>query len=276
MKRTAILILLCIVHNALCISPVRAQKETRIALDLKGLQAEDSLTLSWGTFNKPASPLILQASVQEAQALRIPLNEPRLIIIGLKGYAGGYELLASPDEDIRVSGRVHKGKNGRHPSLEFPRIKVDGAAWHLPYESAMAEYMLHLDSLTTSINNDFHEVQRLIRKAKEEKDEQTIAYMYQTLQGKDYINRMTTNYADMNNYLKEVVLRQKDNFLAPLLMLRFGGNLDKSAQSLYDALSDEAKQSYYGREVKDAVYPPTMVGTIAPTVAVMTHHMGHT
>ena len=270
MKRLAILILLCIMHCALCISPAQAQKESRIILDLKGLQTNDSVTLSWGTFNKPTSPLILQVSAQDLQPLRIPLNEPRLIIIGLKGYAGGYELLASPDEDIHVSGRVHKSKSGKRPAVDFPKVVVNGASWQLPYQSAMAEYLMHFDSLTSDVSNSFRDVQRFIRKAKEEKNEQAIADMYQTLEGKNYIGRVADNYANMSKYFKEVVLRQRDNFLAPLLMLRFGGNLDKKDRPLYDAMSDEAKQSYYGREVKDAVYPPSMLGNIAPTVAVMT------
>ena len=147
---------------------------------------------------------------------------------------------------------------------------VTGAVWHAPYQNAMTDYMLHLDSLTTAVSNDFREVQRIIKHAKENKDEQAIADMYQTLQGKEYIGRVTDNYAEMNDYFKSIVLQQKDNFLGPLLMLRFGGNLGKSEQPLYDALSDEAKQSYYGREVKDAVYPPSMIGNIAPTVTVMT------
>lgn len=252
-----------------------AQKEARITLDLKGLQTGDSITLSWGTFNKPTSPLILQvAGKQEEQALRIPLNESRLIIIGLKGYAGGYELMASPDEDIRISGRVHKSKNGHRPTVEFPKINVTGAAWQVPYQNAITEYLLHLDSLTSGIGNDFHDVQKFIKRAKEEKNEQAIADMYQTMVGKEYIGRITGNYVELHEYYKTMILKHRQNFLAPLLMIRFGKNLDKNQRALYDAMSDEAKQSYYGREVKDVVYPPTMLGNIAPTVAVMTHEKG--
>ncbi len=251
-------------------SALYAQREARINLALKGLQNGDSLTLSWGTFNKPTSPLILQVGSQEAQALRIPLNESRLIVIGLKGFGGGYELLASPDEDITVSGRIHKDKSGRKPIVEFQKINVTGAAWQLPYQNAVSEYLLHIDSLTTSVANDFRDVQKFIRRAKEEKNEQAIADMYQTMVGHEYIGRVTSNYTALNNYYKATVLRQKDNFLAPMLMLRFGGNIDKTQRPLYDAMSEEAKQSYYGREVKDYVYPPSMLGNIAPTVAVMT------
>ena len=245
-----------------------AQKEARITLDLKGVQAEDSVTMSWGTFNKPTSPRILQVNANEKQTIRIPLNEPRLIIVGLKGYSGGYELLASPDEEITLSGRIRKDKSGRRPMAEFQKMTITGAGWQVPYQNAVAEYLWHLDSLNASMSDDFRDIQKFIRKAKEEKNEQAIADMYQTMVGSEYIERVMGNYANMKDYYRTVVLRQKDNFLAPMLMLRFGGNIDKSQQSLYDALSETARQSYYGREVKDLVYPPTMMGNIAPTVTV--------
>ncbi len=251
-----------------------AQREVRISINLKGLQTGDSITLSWGTFNKPTSPLILQVGAQEEQTLRIPLNEPRLIIIGMKGYSGGYELLASPNEEIQVSGRVHKIKNGHRSSIEFPRMQVTGAEWHMPYQAAVADYLYHIDSLATSASNDFHDVQKFIRRAKEEKNEQAIADMYQTMVGREYVERMTSNYTSLNDYYKTMILRHKDTFLAPMLMLRFGGNIDKTQRPLYDAMSEAAKQSYYGREIKDAVYPPSMLGSIAPTVAVMTRERG--
>ena len=251
-----------------------AQKEARITLDLKGTQAGDTITLSWGTFNKPTSPLILQVGTQEVQTLRIPLNEPRLILISMKGFSGGYELLASPDEDITISGRIRKEKIGRKYVIEFNKISVSGTEWHTPYQNAVADYMFHIDSLQTGISNDFQDIQKFIKRAKENKDEQSIADMYQTIVGKEYIGRVTDNYSDIHAFFEHIVMLHKDNFLGPLLMLRFGGTPDRNDRHLYEAFSDEAKQSYYGREVKDAVYPPTMVGNVAPTVAVMTKDGG--
>ncbi len=263
-KTTICLILLCLTTLAM------AQREVHICLDLKGLQNSDSLTLSWGATNKPLTPLILSVGALEQGTLRIPLNEPRLIIIGLKGCSGGYELLASPNENIQVSGRIKKSKANKRQIVEFSRVEVNGASWHLPYQSAIAEYLYHIDSLETAITENFEDVQKIIKKAKEEKNEQMIADMYQSNQGQGYIQNVTNKYSDINAHFKKVVLKQKNNFLAPLLMLRFGGQLEKKDQALYDALSDEAKQSYYGREVKEAVYPPSMLGNTAPTVAVMT------
>lgn len=266
MKRLAFFVFL--LHSSLFALHTFAQKEARITIDLKGVQAEDSVTMSWGTFNKPTSPLILQVGANDKQTIRIPLNEPRLIIVSLKGYTGGYELLVSPDEDITLSGRIRKDKSGRRPKVDFPKMTVTGASWQTPYQQAVAEYLFHLDSLNESISDDFRDIQKLIRKAKEEKNEQSIAEMYQTIVGHEYIERVTSNYSNMKDFYRTVVLRQKENFLAPMLMLRFGGNIDKSQQSLYDALSEAARQSYYGREVKDLVYPPSMMGNIAPTVTV--------
>ena len=272
MKRIALLIICAFSHFLVFNS--FAQREARISISLKGLEKGDSIILSWGTFNRPTSPKILQVGAQDEMTLRIPLNEPRLIILGMKGYNGGYELLASPDENIELSGRVHKTKNGHRSTIDFPRMQVTGAQWHVPYQAAVADYLYHVDSLATNVTNDFRDIQKFIRKAKEEKDEQAIADRYQTMVGREYIGRMTNNYTSLNDYYKTMVMRHKDSFLAPLLMLRFGSTIDKSQRALYDAMSDAAKQSYYGREIKDAVYPPSMLGSIAPTVAVMTRDRG--
>ena len=87
---------------------VQAQKEVSLTIDLKGgLTAKDTLTLSWGAINKSMNPLILQHAALDVSPIVLPLTEPRLIIVGLKGYVGGYELIAQPGEKIVMTGRIH-------------------------------------------------------------------------------------------------------------------------------------------------------------------------
>ena len=79
----------------------QAQKEVSLTIDLKGtITAKDTITLSWGAINKSMNPLILQHPALDISPIDLPLTEPRLIIIGLKGYVGGYELIAQPGEKM--------------------------------------------------------------------------------------------------------------------------------------------------------------------------------
>lgn len=245
----------------------QAQKEVSLTIDLKGtITAKDTITLSWGAINKSMNPLILQHPALDISPIDLPLTEPRLIIIGLKGYVGGYELIAQPGEKINITGRIRKDDLKKVSEVVFSRIHVKGAAQQNEYLSIIKEYQEFIDSVDTEVFNEYKDVQRLIENAKKNKDEQAIADMYQTLHGQSYIDRVMSTFQERQDYMKSIVAAHSDSFMGPLLLLRFAGRLDKEDRPLYNRMSDEAKISYYGREVEDEVYPPTLVGDMVPTL----------
>ena len=246
---------------------VQAQKEVSLTIDLKGgLTAKDTLTLSWGAINKSMNPLILQRAALDVSPIVLPLTEPRLIIVGLKGYVGGYELIAQPGEKIVMTGRIRKDELKKVSEVIFSRMHVKGAARQNEYQTIIKEYQEFTDSLDTEVFNEYKDVQRLIENAKKNKDEQAIADMYQTLHGQSYIDRVMNTFQERQDYMKHIVAAHNDSYMGPLLLLRFAGRLDKEDRPLYNRMSDEAKISYYGREVEDEVYPPTLVGDMVPTL----------
>ncbi len=256
---TALLCLLCL--------PGRADNEVRMHLDIKNLEKGDTLCLSWGAMNKSMSPLIMQLT-PKTDTLSIPMNEPRLIVIGIKGMEGGYELVAAPGENIDVTGHLHIDNMGKRPRAEFRKIKVKGARYQQEYEAILTNYIYHLDSLDTDIDLDFKGIKKIIFWAKNKNDEQAIADMYQTREGQDYIDRVASNFNDKNKFLEQLISGHSDTFIGPMLMLRFGGRLTPEQYSLYESMSEEAKNSYYGREVRDEVAPSALRGSMAPTVTV--------
>jgi len=272
--------------------PIIAQNEVVINLNLKsntaftlgGATEDDTLTISWGAINKSTSPLITQRGLHEEEPIIIPINEPRLILIGLKGCVGEYELVAAPGENITVSGRVIKEAQetsitlaGRTIRAEynkkipvfFKKMKVKGAYWQAPYEKMCKRYQYHRDSVEAQINHDFALERQAIENAKKTGNEEAIAAMYRTKNGQRYIDRVMGDFEEHGNFFYDLVYNYRNNFLGPLAMLRFGGRLSKNYRFMYELLSDEARQSYYGREVADEVNPPTLIGDIAPTVTVV-------
>ncbi len=253
---------------AFACSLCQAQNEVKVKFDIKGVGKEDSISVQWGAINKSMNPFITQLDSQ-TDTLRLPLNESRLIVIGIKGIDGGYELVASPGEDIEVTGRLRIDNTGKKPRAEFRKMKVKGSQYQPTYNRILTNYIYHLDSLDTDIDQDFKGVKKIIFWAKHKNDEQAIADMYQTREGQDYISRIISNFNNKNNYLDQLISEHKDNFIGPMLMLRFGGRLTPNQYSLYESLSPEAQNSYYGREVRDEVAPMSYVGSLAPTVTVL-------
>lgn len=251
---------------ALCSMTAQAQKELVIKVQLKNYQPTDTLTLSWGANNKSMNQVITTITQSnDNEEITIPLNEPRLLVLAMKRNSGSLDILASPGETISISGRL-RGNSSQKNTLD--KVKVTGASLQTEYTTIVEKFNEKLDSLDKALNNDFGDIISLMARSKETKNEQNIADMYKTQHGKQYVNRVTEIYNEKNLSLERVVGTYKNNFMGPLLMLKLAGRLDKSYRLLYDMLDENAKQSYYGREVKDEVYPPTLVGDMAPTVTV--------
>lgn len=247
---------------------INAQSTSSLSFDLKGVAEADTLLIQWGANNKSMNPLIGKKSVGDTSSFSIPLDEPRLIVLSIKGWQGNYELLLSPGEKVEISGRVKKNSDGKGLSASFNKLHVKGAARQDQYLQIMKTYEQHQDSIDLSVFNEYKDVYRLIEKAKANNDEQAIAEMYQTLHGQSYVDRVIQTFQERQNYMRQTVDAYADSFLGPMLLLRLAGPLDKSWQPQYDRMSEAARQSYYGKAVHDEVYPQTVLQDKASSISV--------
>ncbi len=259
---------LLFIAACLSLQPSLAKEKAVVRLALKGLERTDTVILQWGATNKTTLPLIMQQGAQKQMAFNVELDEPRLIVLGLKGNLGGYDIMAAPGEEINVTGSVKKKKTDRQREVQFQSIKIDGARYQSAYTDALRTLNARFDSIDASLYNEYRDVRKLIQQAKENNDEQAIAQMYQTLHGESYVTRVIQSYEDRQNLLREAVLAHRDNFMAPLLLLRLAGRLDESYRPIYNQMSDEARNSFYGHEVQEEVNPTTLVNRKAPAVLV--------
>ncbi|MBQ2459782.1 MAG: TlpA family protein disulfide reductase [Bacteroidaceae bacterium] len=245
-----------------------AQNDASLCLKLKGLEPTDTLTLEWGATNKTTSPTFAQQGAKGENNFSISLQEPRLILVGVKGYAGEYEIVLSPGEKASVTGLVKKKRNEKHNDVFFQKMHANGAKHQAAYEKALHVYKQHQDSIDIKVFNEYKDVHRFMEKAKHDNNEEAIAEMYQTMHGESYIDRVMNTFLEREHFLYETVEKYSGDFMGPLLLLRLAGRLDKSYQPLYDKMGEGAKNSAYGREVKEEVYPLTLVGTKALPVTV--------
>lgn len=249
----------------LCMLPLAAsaQKEVVLHFNLKNVQPKDTLSLLWGANNKSVTPLITTVIPSEVKEVTLPLNEPRVVVLSAKGANAGLEMLLSPGEDVTISGRL---RNTSH--YLFDKLKVKGADKQWEYIETIKLFQSTSDSIDEQVKTEFKDVIRTITNSKAANNEQAIADLYQTKRGKDYVERVISAYQERQTVFEDIVADHKNTFMGPLLMIRLMGRLSKNYREMYNGLSDAAKLSYYGREVKDEVYPPTLIGDIAPTVTV--------
>lgn len=56
--------------------------------------------------------------------------------------------------------------------------------------------------------------------------------------------------------------------MGPMLLLSLNGNLTENHQAIYDAFSQKAKESQYGKEVDNELHPSSLLGKQAPQIEV--------
>lgn len=87
------------------------------------------------------------------------------------------------------------------------------------------------------------------------------AYKQMAADEKDFFDTVEKSYT-------QLFTDNKDSFWAPLMMLNLFGYMTPAQRPLYEQLSDEAKNSYYGKKVYQELYPAGQVGKKVPDFTV--------
>lgn len=238
--------------------------ETTLSVSLRGLKHPETLVLRKGATNKDVIPRYTQENYENKKIVfRINLDEPTLLRLRLPKKEGYYEILAAPNENIKISGRiVIKDK------LHFRGMKIEGAAYQNEFQLAKNTYEAYNDSIEDVIKGQFKSLIRKIREAENIGNKQAIDSIYQTERGQQYVERVLQGYQLRNEVVNELALRYKNSFMGPMLLLSLNGNLTENHQAIYDAFSQKAKESQYGKEVDNELHPSSLLGKQAPQIEV--------
>lgn len=238
--------------------------ETTLSVSLRGLKYPETLVLRKGATNKDVIPRYTQENYENKKIVfRINLDEPTLLRLRLPKKEGYYEILAAPNENIKISGRiVIKDK------LHFRGMKIEGAAYQNEFQLAKNTYEAYNDSIEDVIKGQFKSLIRKIREAENIGNKQAIDSIYQTERGQQYVERVLQGYQLRNEVVNKLALRYKNSFMGPMLLLSLNGNLTENHQAIYDAFSQKAKESQYGKEVDNELHPSSLLGKQAPQIEV--------
>lgn len=238
--------------------------ETTLSVSLRGLKHPETLVLRKGATNKDVILRYTQENYENKKIVfRINLDEPTLLRLRLPKKEGYYEILAAPNENIKISGRiVIKDK------LHFRGMKIEGAAYQNEFQLAKNTYEAYNDSIEDVIKGQFKSLIRKIREAENIGNKQAIDSIYQTERGQQYVERVLQGYQLRNEVVNKLALRYKNSFMGPMLLLSLNGNLTENHQAIYDAFSQKAKESQYGKEVDNELHPSSLLGKQAPQIEI--------
>ena len=191
------------------------------------------------------------------------MEEPRAVHLLVKDAYGSRSLMLE-NTRMEVTGKVMpKKESDGGISYNLSSLSVKGSPLSVRYDSLLAarEY---LDSLYTANAHKFAAFDSLMLVAYQAKNQTEIQKLRQSEEGKARAKADQAFFGTVDSLYHQVVMANKDSFWGPLMMISFTSYLSEDMKPWYEALSPAAKQSYYGRKVKEELYPAGKEGTKVP------------
>lgn len=196
--------------------------------------------------------------------------EPRMFYVSVK-QIGGLKLMAENGDRVTFTGKATL--NGERYRIEEQAVK--GSATHELYLQKTAPRG-KLDSLYTAYTEANREVSAEMGKARQAKDAERIKEISES----DAYKKLETDehnfFTTVEATIKGIIMDSKDSWWGPMLMLDMMTRFEEPQKAWYEEFSQEAKDSYYGKIVKEDLYPVGFVGQRLPDFTLTDDNGGET
>ncbi|WP_320168074.1 TlpA disulfide reductase family protein [Mangrovibacterium marinum] len=189
--------------------------------------------------------------------------EPRLYFLVLGDKEDYFQLMVE-NNSISVKGTVKKrpGNDGA-TTQAFDKMEVTGSESHNYFKSQMA-VREGLNKLFEEKNERYADVQAMYGKARGEKDQARMDSIKNLPAYQDYVQAENAFFAEVEKRYNQVFEDNKETFWGPLMMLNLYSYFTPEVRPTFDAMSEEAKNSYYGKMVAEDLYPANRTGEKVP------------
>lgn len=190
------------------------------------------------------------------------IKEPRAVRLIVKDAYGSRKLILE-NTLIKVNGNVTPKQNNGKTSYDFNSLAVSGSSLNARYDSLM-QIRVYSDSLYNAFRRKYASFDSALQKAYETKDINKVKELQQSDIAKAKSLEDHILYQTTDSLFRKTVMDNKDSFWGPLMIISQTFYLDDKIKPLYEALSTQAKMSYYGKMVRNELYPAGSIGTEVP------------
>lgn len=195
------------------------------------------------------------------------VSEPTAVYMMVKGAYGSTGLVLGDGTGITLTGTVTRENMSNNTSYDFRGVRAEGSAWTDLYRQILG-VRDYLNILYESNNEVFKEFHEEFGKARTAGNNAAMDSLNNSPLGRACNLADKLFFKTCEESYHKAVTDNKDSFLGPLAMVSLFSYLTPEQKSWYDELSDGAKNSQYGRMVKEDVAPETAVGRKAPALSV--------
>ena len=190
------------------------------------------------------------------------MDEPRAMYLRVKDSYGS-QVLMLENGNIKMEGKVTQTSQNGTVSYDFSEVKVTGSPLTEKYRKLLGVRET-LDSIYNADNERFKEIRNAYGRARVNKDKALMDSVVSTDEYRASAEADSLFFAKVEATYYKVVMDNKDSYWGPLMMISLFSYFTEEQKPWYDALSEEAKNSYYGKMVKAEVAPDSKVGSKVP------------
>lgn len=251
-----LLILLMVVFTAACNQQLG--KGYTITGDIKGLPESSRIQLIPVSHEREV-PLVDTLVVNGKFEFKGTVEEPRAFILKLKdGY--GFKYLMLENCKIKIEGEVTRSDSNGNISYDFSNVSISGSAL-TDYYAEQLSIRSKMDKMYNAYITKYSDVMNIMGNARREKNQPAIDSIAATDEYKAMAQAEKEFFTAVEFSYKETIMRNKDTYWGPLLMITLMSYFTEEQKSWYEVFSPEAKESYYGKKVFDELYPAGSIGT---------------
>ena len=195
------------------------------------------------------------------------VEQPTAVSLIVKD-AYGYRNLMVENTKMEISGSVSSsaGADGT-ASYGLGTLKVTGSPMSDRYYELM-QVRYGMDSVFSANQRRHAEIIAAIGEAKGKGDTRKVEELMNSKAGKAMLADEHKFFSTLDSLYNKTFMDNKDSFWAPLMMITLTTYLTEDMRPVYEALSQEAKDSYYGKMVRAELYPAGMIGEKVPEFTV--------
>lgn len=229
---------------------------------ISGLDEGATMLLVPGATHKDEKPVAESVVTGGEFSFTGSTDEPRMFYIRVKDAFGQIKLMVENGK-LKVRAKAEKNEINGNPSYVFRDVKIEGSASHDLYLQKIAPRNT-LDSMYQAYQESNKEIAAAISDARGKQNNALVDSLVSTEAGKKLAAEEKHFFETVETTMDKIVLDNKDSWWGPLLMLDIMSYFTPEQKTLYEAFSEEARNSYYGKIVKEELFPEGFVGKSVP------------
>lgn len=230
---------------------------------LSGLAEGTVLELLPGATHKDEKPVATAKVIGNGEfSFKGSVPAPRMFYLQVAGSYGMCTLMVDNNE-IKLHGVVTMKEVEGSKYYDFSGVKVKGSVVHDEFLKKMAP-RYDLDRIYTQFSEKHSAISAEISKARMANNQALSDSIMASPEGQELSKGENMLFDSVVSISTKIITSNSESWWGPLLMMHIIGYFTPNENALYEKFSPAAKESYYGKLVKEELLPEGLSGKPAP------------